>query len=91
VLDSNNNVQPAVNIDNNERIMTIELPNTVWQASRSKTFPRSSVIQGYTVQESGSGILMLVQLKKAARLVTKSTLSGTGPSGKRLVFDIGPQ
>ena len=91
VLDTNTNTNYSVDIDNNESIMIVDLPNTSWDAPRSKSFPKSSVVSSYNVEQSGNGHLMVVQLKKNARLSYNKSLPSNKGIGRRIVLDISPQ
>ena len=88
VLDVNTKTSYNVDIDNNENIMVIDLPNTNWTAATSKAFPKSSVISSYNVEKSDAGNLMIIQLKKNARIGYEATLPSNSGSGKRIVLDI---
>jgi hypothetical protein len=88
VLDINTKAGYSVDIDNNENIMIVDLPNTAWTAPTSKTLPKSSVISSYSVESSGSGHLLIMQLKQDARLVYEKMLPANGGSGQRLVLDV---
>jgi len=91
VLDINANTNYSVDIDNNESIMIVDLPNTSWNAPRNKSFPKSSVISSYNVEQSGNGHLMVIQLKKNARLSYNKSLPSTKGIGRRIVLDVSPQ
>ncbi len=88
VLDVNTTATYNIDIDNNENVMVIDLPNTTWTAATSKTFPKSSVISSYNVEASDTGHLMIIQLKKNARIGYKATLPANTGSGKRIVLDV---
>lgn len=91
VLDTNTKTSYNVDIDNGENIMVIDMPNTMWTAPTSKSFPKSSVISSYNVEKSDAGALMIIQLKKNASLTYNKSLPSNSGAGQRIVLDISPQ
>lgn len=88
VLDVNAQTSFNVDIDNNERIMTIDLPNTAWGTAISKYFRNSPYISSYSVENTGNGSLLIFQLKKQSRISYKDNLKSLTGSGRRLVIDV---
>ena len=91
VLDTNAKTSYNIDIDNNENIMVVDLPNTNWTAATSKKFPKSSIISSYNVEKSDSGSLLVIQLKKSARLSYNKALPSNSGAGQRIVLDVSPQ
>ncbi len=88
VLDTNANAAYTVDIDNNENVMVVDLPNTLWTAATTKNFPKSSIISSYSVEKSDTGNLLIIQLKKNAKIGYKAVLPSNSGSGKRIVMDV---
>ena len=88
VLDVNTKTGFNVDIDNNEKIMIVELPDAGWSASMSKNFGRSPVISSYAVEPSDNGHMLIFQLKKAANITYKDDISALSGSGRRIVIDL---
>lgn len=88
VLDTNAAATYAVDIDNNENVMVVDLPNTKWTAATSKNFPKSSIISSYSVETSDTGNLLIIQLKKSAKIGYQAVLPSNSGSGKRIVIDV---
>ncbi len=88
VLDSNANAAYTIDIDNNENVMVVDLPNTLWTAPTSKDFAKSSIISSYTVEKSDAGNLLIIQLKKNAKVGYKAVLPSNSGAGKRIVIDV---
>ena len=88
VLDSNAKTSYSVDIDNNENIMVVDLPSANWGASTSKSFPKSSIISSYSVENSGSGSLLVLQLKRNARVTYQKSLPSNSGAGQRIVMDV---
>ncbi|MCI5060888.1 MAG: hypothetical protein MRY79_07440 [Alphaproteobacteria bacterium] len=87
VLDTNAKTNFTTDIDNGENILIIELPQTSWSASTSKSLAKSNFIQSYNVETSGEDSLLIVQLKHNARVGYKDDLPGSN-GGRRIVVDI---
>lgn len=87
VIDVNKKTGFNVDIDNDEKIMVIELPQANWTAAMSRNFPRSRYVSSYSVEQSGNGHIMILQLKRSARISYQDDLPGSG-SSRRLVIDV---
>jgi N-acetylmuramoyl-L-alanine amidase len=88
VIDVNTKTGFNVDIDNNEHIMIIELPNANWATAMSRNFAKSPYISSYNVEASGNGHMAIFQLKRNARVGYKADLSGFQGSSRRLVIDV---
>jgi hypothetical protein len=89
VLDSNTNTGFNVDIDNNEKIMVVELPNSEWTASTAKSFgSKSPLISSYSVEESENGHILIFQLKKTANVVYQDEIAAYRGPGRRVVIDL---
>lgn len=88
VMDVNSKTDFSVDIDNNERIMIVDLPNAGWDARTSQTFAKSLFISSYKVEKSDNGHIVIFQLKKNAKIGYKADLKGFEGTSRRLVLDI---
>ncbi len=88
VMDVNSKTDFSVDIDNNERIMIVNLPNADWSARTSQAFAKSPFISSYKVEPSDNGNLVVFQLKKNAKVGYKADLKGFEGTSRRLVLDI---
>jgi hypothetical protein len=88
VMDINSKVGFNIDIDNNEHIMIVELPNASWSAAMSKSFAKSPYITSYNAEASGSGYIAIFQLKRDARIGYKADLDGFTGSSRRIVIDV---
>lgn len=87
VMDVSAKTKFSVDIDNSENIMIIELPNAGWSTSNSKNFAKSNFISSYKVESSNGGHILILQLKRNAKVTYKGDLAGKG-SSRRLVIDL---
>lgn len=88
VMDVNSKTSFNADIDNNENILIIDLPNTQWDARTAQNFAKSPNIKSFSVEQSGNGNLAIFQLKRNVRISYKADLKGFEGSSRRLVIDV---
>lgn len=91
VLDLGQSVKVTYDIDNEEKILLIDIPGFSWNAAKTKTFPKSLLIASYQVQTDAAGSHLVVQLKGPAKVANYSTIEATGGKLPRAVLDIAAQ
>lgn len=89
VLDVNAKTNYSLDIDNNEKIMVVELPSAGWSAAASRNFGRSPAIASYSVEPAGDGQMLIFQLKRAANVLYQDDIPALNGSGRRIVIDLG--
>ena len=78
-------------IDNNEKLMIVELPSSPWSAAAQRTLSSNPLVAGYTAQDNGSGgTVLVIELKKPAKVQRYSDLPPNKKYGHRIYFDIVP-
>lgn len=89
VLDVNTKTPFTADLDNGEKILVIDLPNANWTSAMSKTI-KNPVIASYKVEKtaSGSGSMMIIQLKKNTSIGYQKSLNALSGGGQRLVIDL---
>lgn len=87
VLDTNAKTSFSVDIDNDENIMVVDLPNTKWSAATSKNLG-SKIVSSYRVEQSGDGTLLIFALKRSADILAQSEIAGARGAGRRIVIDL---
>ncbi len=75
------------NLDNSEHLLMIELPKAAWAGAKSAKFPNSPLLTSWTATADG-GVILAVQLKKNAEVVSASSLAATGSQPFRIIFDL---
>ena len=76
-------------LDNNEKLLVIELPGTAWATRTSGR--GSGVVETLTGQQSEDGTSRLVlQLKQPIEIKRFKALPPSGPYGHRIFFDLAP-
>ena len=89
VLDVSAKTGFSVDIDNSERLLIVELPNSGWKGATEKNFSKSKLLNSYRVNSFGqNGSILIVQLKKGSSIIHKGSI----PAGKgkpyRIVIDL---
>ncbi len=93
VIDLGGNMKPdaAFDLDNNEKLLLVDLPGTAWVGSKTGAPKNSTFVSGWNVQDGASGgSTLAIQLKKGAKILSTEYLKAGGKDGARLVIDIGP-
>ena len=90
VMDTTAPAQFRTALDNNERILVIELPNTTFTKPLSGQLSKSPYVARYVAEAMGNGSRVIVELKQPARIVKQMVLTPTGPNGHRVMVDLGP-
>lgn len=88
VLDVGTKQTFRTDIDNNEKIMIVELPDAQWSAAKSQNFGKSPFISSYKVEETGDGHMMIFQLKNKAKIGYEAEIGSVNGQGRRIVIDL---
>jgi len=91
VLDTNQNTSFSVDLDNDEKLMIIELPEARWIGKTTKSFPHSAIIDSYTTEplNGGKGSMLILALKKPTSIMVKKKLSPDSTNAyHRIYFDL---
>lgn len=91
VLDVTGPTKFTQDLDNNEKLLIIDLPESGWRAGMQASFDGNPVISGYSAKpNAGGGVTLAVELKKPAKLTMSSALEPNEVYGHRIVFDVAP-
>lgn len=89
VLDVSGKTSFRADLDKAERILLVELPETVWRAPASTRYPDSKLLVSHVAESTGDGpTLLIVQLKTDADLIYQGTMSGKDGKGQRIIIDL---
>ncbi len=77
VLDSNQPLKYFADLDNDERLMIIELPSAKWVGKMSATLGSSNLIESYSIDpiNGGKGSMIILSLKKGTSVINEGSLS----------------
>lgn len=88
VLDLTSASSYKADIDNNEKLLLIELGNAGWSAAQQKAL-NNPLIKGYTTQQTANGgTILALELKKPVKILGSSALKPNGQTGHRIYFDL---
>lgn len=89
VLDVSAKADFSLDLDNNENILIIELPNAGWSTTAQKSFSgKMPVLASYRTEASNGGTMMIVQLKQATNILYQKSLNALSGNGQRIVIDL---
>ncbi len=91
VLDVNGAAKYSYDLDNSENLLVIELPDAGWSGQQSWSAKNAPLLASYTVQPSGSGSRLIIQLKKSVKVIYENTIKPNGTPDHRIVIDIAAQ
>lgn len=83
--------QYSYDLDNNENLLVVELPNAGWTGQQSWASSKAPLIASYSVSPSGDGSRLIIQLKKPVRVIKDTILGPNGSPDHRLVLDLAAQ
>jgi hypothetical protein len=88
VLDIRGRTPYTADLDNNEKILVVELPKAAWTAERQKNFTDNPLISSYRTEamEDG-GTMLILQLKSASSIGYKAAIDNPD-GGSRIVIDL---
>jgi hypothetical protein len=90
VLDTNKEANYSVDLDNNEKIIIIELPDAKWVGASSQKFSDYPLVESYSIEptNSGKGTMIVVTLKAGTEILKEGVLMPDKTSDYRIYFDL---
>lgn len=90
VLDVSGAAKFSYDLDNNEKLLVIELPDVAWDTTSERSLSGFVPLKGYSAQKSGKGTRLVVNLSVASKIVMSTAMKPNHKYGHRVVFDIAP-
>lgn len=90
-FDTNKQTPFTVELDNDERLIIIDLPQARWKTGSSKAFPDSALIETLNVEPTngGSGTMIILSLRKDTQILQQKHLSPDNSTDyHRIYFDL---
>lgn len=78
----------TANLDNAEKVLMVELPDTAWSAAKSEAIKGNPLVASYSAQKSGNGTVLALTLKAETKILSSKTLKGSGGKPTRLLIDL---
>ena len=89
VLDINGAVPKfSADLDGQEKLLTVDLPKTVWSAPKSDKIANNPLVASYSAQPSDGGTVAAFVLKGDTKILETKTLKGEGGKPTRLIIDL---
>tara|TARA_R110001592_G_scaffold20926_9_gene84618 strand:+ start:4259 stop:5227 length:969 start_codon:yes stop_codon:yes gene_type:complete len=91
-FDTNQKTPFNIDIDNDEKLIVIELPKARWEGKKSMTFPDSKLFESMTVEDiNDQGSMIVLTLKKQAQILQEKRLDPDKTTAyHRVYFDLKP-
>ena len=93
VIDTNKYTKFNIDIDNEEKLIIIELPDARWISAKSKEFEDSALLESYSIEplNDGKGSMIILSLRKTTSIMQEKRLSPTSAAPyHRIYFDLKP-
>ncbi len=91
VLDMDGKAGHKLDLDNQEKILVVDLPGTGWKAALQNAVASSPTLLSYRAEPSDTGGTMLIfQLKAAVSVAYDGTMENSDGAGQRIVIDLSP-
>ncbi len=89
VLDLTGPAKFAADVDNNEKILLVDLPGTGWTAETQKLI-KNPLVKGYVAQKNatGNGTVLAIKLAKPAKVLMATVLPPNESYGNRIAIDV---
>ena len=91
VVDGGKPVSMTSDLDNNEKILVLEIKGLDWKTAKSRSSISSPLVASYSAQDSDDGSRLVLQLKKAVRVGKVQSLGPQGENGHRAFIDLTAQ
>ncbi len=91
VLDLGKEAKVTYDVDNDEKILLIDIPGFTWEGAKTKTIANSPLVASYQASSDDKGAHLVVQLKNPAKVSNYTSIGPVGGKFPRAVLDISPQ
>ncbi len=91
VLDTNKNTEFSIDLDNDEKLIIVELPNAKWVGKSAHKFTGSKLLESYSVEpvNEDKGSLIIIALKKGTEIKRQKRLNPDKSNPyHRIYFDL---
>lgn len=90
VIDANKKTAHTLDLDNEEKLIIVEMPDAKWVGAMTKSFPDSQLVESYNVEpmNDGKGSMIVITLRRQTSVLKDSFLTPDGGQGHRIYFDL---
>ncbi len=91
VIDTNKRTDFNIDLDNDEKLIIIELPNAKWIGNKNHNFKDSKLLESYTIEpiNNGKGSMIVLSLKNKTSIIREKRLSPDKQNPyQRIYFDL---
>lgn len=91
VIDANHAVKITPDLDNEEKILVLDIKGLDWKTSMSKSSLNTPLISSYSAQKTETGSRLVLQLKQAVSISKPQSLNPEKDMGHRGFIDLNAQ
>lgn len=91
VIDANHAVKITPDLDNEEKILVLDIKGLDWKTSMNKTVLDTPLISSYSAQKTETGSRLVLQLKQAVSISKPQSLNPEKDMGHRGFIDLNAQ
>lgn len=90
VLDVSGKTTYTADLDNDEKILVIELPDAAWNTDVQKDIADNPMIASYRTEKraDGKGTMLILQLKGTTSIGYKGVMDNENGKGQRIIIDL---
>lgn len=90
VLDTTKSAEIHYDLDNDEKILVLDVPNAKWKAIPYSELKNNVLVKSYRASMDDSGAHLAIALKQKAKVMATARLKPSGGNGHRVYIDISP-
>ena len=90
VMDATAKTAFTTDLDNQENLLILEMPNATWSASTAQSFSQSPLLRSYSVEpmNNGQGSRVILALKKPTQILKQQALPPGNNPNYRMYIDL---
>lgn len=89
VLDVKGKTTFTADLDNQEKILVVELPKAAWNAAAQQSYNGNPVLASYSTEAlSNGGTRVIIKLKAGTSIAYKSVMDDAATGGSKVVIDL---
>jgi len=89
VLDVRGHPAFGVDVDNQEKILVVDLGKTAWETAAQKSFDTAPILSSYRTETTADGsLLLIISLKKEAKIIYQGFIKDEKEKGGRIIIDL---
>lgn len=90
VFDVSGTAAYTADLDNGEKILVVDMPESGWQAPSTAQYSKKSLLSSYRIDpaQNGRGNIAVFQLKRNSRIIKQQQIPALSGGGSRIFIDL---